>query len=192
MGDAGLQPEVPPRSISAAVDGSQPPAPAKRNPKLPHKHPLELYSRAGAFHCDGCRRWSRRLPDKRRYRCTQGCDFDLCHDCVITNTPGEEKNEEKNEIVETNQPGVIPRSISARIQELKPAETIMRRMVPLAGKIDHEHPLYPNNYKSGHWFCDGCRRSSRTNPDMNKFRYSCTQGCPFELCKDCYARRPFS
>jgi hypothetical protein len=49
---------------------------------LPHPHPLEQSSPAGAaWGCDGCSKWSTDHPNLLRNRCTMGCDFDLCQHC---------------------------------------------------------------------------------------------------------------
>lgn len=54
-----------------------------REDKLAHEHPLKLhYPSTSAWVCDGCCRQSRAFPDMRQYKCTLGCDFDLCHQCL--------------------------------------------------------------------------------------------------------------
>jgi nucleoredoxin len=46
----------------------------------PHEHPLESKEDAsGNWGCDGCGRSGRECT--KRYRCTQGCDFDFCDEC---------------------------------------------------------------------------------------------------------------
>jgi len=50
-------------------------------PTLPpskHEHPLEKKEGGGGWGCDGC---GESGEGKERYRCTQGCDYDLCGDC---------------------------------------------------------------------------------------------------------------
>lgn len=162
--------------------------------QLPHKHPMELCTGKLAtshFYCDACKRWSRRLGDKRRYRCSMGCDFDLCHGCFTGSGP-----EETNDAGE--QPAFAPRSISAPIEKLpraKVPERILSAMVashPIKGRLDHEHALVPSTNVVVHWSCDGCSRTSRRHRDMLDVRYLCGQGCNFDLCSECYARRPFS
>ena len=57
-----------------------------------HKHPLgpDRASKRKKFFCDNCNRKSR-----ERYRCTEGCDFDLCLSCFdrLTKSTGEEEEE---------------------------------------------------------------------------------------------------
>lgn len=47
------------------------------SPPTPHEHPLELITRGG-WGCDGCNQDG---EGKKRFRCTQGCDFDYCEEC---------------------------------------------------------------------------------------------------------------
>jgi nucleoredoxin len=50
-------------------------------PTLPpskHEHPLEQKKGGGGWGCDGC---GASGEGKERYRCAQGCDYDLCGDC---------------------------------------------------------------------------------------------------------------
>jgi len=50
-------------------------------PSLPpskHEHPVEQSERATGWGCDGC---GQSGEGKVRFRCTQGCDFDLCGEC---------------------------------------------------------------------------------------------------------------
>eukprot|EP00932_Pfiesteria_piscicida_P007779 SRR837773.17986.p2 GENE.SRR837773.17986~~SRR837773.17986.p2 ORF type:complete len:484 (-),score=259.31 SRR837773.17986:84-1499(-) len=48
-------------------------------PPSKHEHPLEEKPEAGAgWGCDGC---GQAGAGKKRFRCTQGCDFDFCGDC---------------------------------------------------------------------------------------------------------------
>mmetsp|Transcript_85210 Transcript_85210/g.237891 ORF Transcript_85210/g.237891 Transcript_85210/m.237891 type:complete len:232 (+) Transcript_85210:52-747(+) len=59
-----------------------------------HKHPLEfvthckksgiLLSRVH-WRCDGCGTRNRTRPGIQRYRCTRGCNFDLCDSCINAN-----------------------------------------------------------------------------------------------------------
>jgi len=44
-----------------------------------HEHPLEKSDRESGWGCDGC---GQSGAGKDRYRCTQGCDFDFCGDCM--------------------------------------------------------------------------------------------------------------
>lgn len=43
-----------------------------------HPHTLRIVGSGNMWRCDGCRR---QAPTIQRYRCTQGCDFDLCDNC---------------------------------------------------------------------------------------------------------------
>mmetsp|Transcript_58787 Transcript_58787/g.164102 ORF Transcript_58787/g.164102 Transcript_58787/m.164102 type:complete len:676 (-) Transcript_58787:129-2156(-) len=47
--------------------------------KVPHEHPQVLTSLAATWACDGCNRPGEEAS--QRYRCTAGCDFDLCESC---------------------------------------------------------------------------------------------------------------
>jgi len=47
-------------------------------PPAEHEHPLELSDRSSGWGCDGC---GQSGEGKDRFRCTQGCDYDLCGDC---------------------------------------------------------------------------------------------------------------
>jgi len=53
-----------------------------------HEHPLEEKDVAGNWGCDGCN--CSGASASKRYRCSQGCDFDLCDAC-------HKKSEEKQE-----------------------------------------------------------------------------------------------
>jgi len=58
-------------------------------PALPlplHEHPLEK-KEGGNWGCDGCQQSG---AGKKRYRCTQGCDFDFCGECYEKANSGEE------------------------------------------------------------------------------------------------------
>jgi len=51
-------------------------------PSLPpakHEHPLEERPSAGGWGCDGCN--CSGASSEKRFRCSQGCDFDLCATC---------------------------------------------------------------------------------------------------------------
>jgi len=48
-------------------------------PPSPHEHPLEKKEPSGGWGCDGCS--GAGTADKERYRCSEGCDFDLCGEC---------------------------------------------------------------------------------------------------------------
>jgi len=47
-------------------------------PPSKHEHPLEKKDQVTGWGCDGC---SKSGEGKDRYRCTAGCDFDLCGEC---------------------------------------------------------------------------------------------------------------
>jgi len=46
-----------------------------------HDHTLAPSTRSACWTCDGCERHSKKCPDMQRYRCSEGCDFDLCNAC---------------------------------------------------------------------------------------------------------------
>ncbi len=46
-----------------------------------HRHRMEIVHRSSGWHCDGCRKSSRRDQLTARYRCVAGCDFDYCKTC---------------------------------------------------------------------------------------------------------------
>lgn len=46
-----------------------------------HEHPLERTDMDAAWQCDGCARDNGTYTGMVRYRCSKGCDFDLCHEC---------------------------------------------------------------------------------------------------------------
>jgi hypothetical protein len=71
-------PNTPATNTAAGAAGS----PAMMSPVvLPHPHPLEESSPVGTWGCDSCQKWSKDHPGLQRYRCTMGCDFDLCQIC---------------------------------------------------------------------------------------------------------------
>eukprot|EP00931_Biecheleriopsis_adriatica_P102676 TRINITY_DN77615_c0_g1_i1.p1 TRINITY_DN77615_c0_g1~~TRINITY_DN77615_c0_g1_i1.p1 ORF type:complete len:436 (+),score=52.32 TRINITY_DN77615_c0_g1_i1:64-1371(+) len=57
-------------------------------PREPHPHLLEACNRRGAWRCDECGRHSFMSSKLRCYRCTEGCDFDLCGSCYDAGNPG--------------------------------------------------------------------------------------------------------
>lgn len=54
----------------------------KRMSLITHPHPLASSSDTNSWMCDQCKRASNQNPGMYRYRCPQGCDFDLCGDCL--------------------------------------------------------------------------------------------------------------
>ena len=46
-----------------------------------HQHRLALIQRNSGWNCDVCRRSGSSSPQGRRYRCTEGCDWDMCGEC---------------------------------------------------------------------------------------------------------------
>mmetsp|Transcript_5192 Transcript_5192/g.8144 ORF Transcript_5192/g.8144 Transcript_5192/m.8144 type:complete len:447 (+) Transcript_5192:37-1377(+) len=49
--------------------------------RMPHPHPVEVCNRGTNFFCDVCNKEQLELGAKKRFRCSQGCDYDLCEDC---------------------------------------------------------------------------------------------------------------
>eukprot|EP00045_Choanoeca_perplexa_P018473 m.292787 g.292787 ORF g.292787 m.292787 type:complete len:4258 (-) comp17829_c0_seq1:6294-19067(-) len=57
-----------------------------RHPK--HQHPLVKCQRESGWNCDGsCGHRSSRGPARSRYRCRDGCDYDLCGQCMAEVLP---------------------------------------------------------------------------------------------------------
>lgn len=49
--------------------------------QVQHEHPMERTGMDAAWQCDGCARDNVTHAEMVRFRCSEGCDFDLCQQC---------------------------------------------------------------------------------------------------------------
>ena len=73
---------TPPPICQKAAEAAAAASPTPPGPQLEHhpshRHPLQLSDRTSGWRCDVC---SQGGSGSRRYRCTRGCDYDVCGSC---------------------------------------------------------------------------------------------------------------
>jgi len=79
----GNEPQWGKDGIAQKADGAGADAAGARGGTHPqHAHRVEVTDRASAWNCDICRQRGGKMPDSLpRYRCTEGCDWDVCASC---------------------------------------------------------------------------------------------------------------
>ena len=142
-------------------------------PVCDHPHALKRSSLASRWRCDGCRALF--VPETNavpRFRCLDGCDYDLCTRCVTRQRldllpvdqfiNGDHSNSSNN-------------SSMTATRELQ-----LEEMVSVTG---HPHAL-KRSLLISRWICDVCRGLS--DPDLTPAtRFRCLDGCDYDLCCDC-------
>lgn len=119
IAEAKAQGEESPRVAFSIVTESEGIAPRLRGmmsmPALApaeHEHPLEKSDRTSGWGCDGC---GQSGEGKDRYRCTQGCDYDLCGDCLEKQKAGKVVVEPKLMIVDIPDNGAFYEGVEGTV-----------------------------------------------------------------------------
>lgn len=115
--------------------------------------------------CDGCRQSSVINPARlrERWRCTQGCNYDLCAEC----------RQRRKALLDS------AGCFGGDAPKLTVSSPSMQRAV----SCGHDFAVLNN---AGNWFCDSCKKNSYTNAKRLQVRYRCAAGCKVDLCQACH------
>ena len=131
-----------------------------------HKHTLGLYQQQQQQHshrwvCDGCNakfKGEIQAGAALRFRCTRGCDFDMCHRCVSGDLRF-----------------MVPRPYP-------PAPHSASDTVVVAGGHGCCLEVLDRGGTGAQWICDLCEHTF----EAEVCRLHCARGCDWDACRECW------
>eukprot|EP01094_Clydonella_sp_ATCC50884_P006912 TRINITY_DN160_c0_g1_i1.p1 TRINITY_DN160_c0_g1~~TRINITY_DN160_c0_g1_i1.p1 ORF type:complete len:361 (-),score=45.55 TRINITY_DN160_c0_g1_i1:85-1167(-) len=173
---------------------------------IAHPHGIVKTEKSTHWTCDTCRVGSTRSRQLVRWRCKEGCDWDMCGSCVQEAVDAcSSSTTARNPLPQLPHAHALAatsnadrrwrcntcrkvHSAGAKSYICLPCDFDVCPRCFLSGKkpmqvgIAHRHGIVKTE-KSTHWTCDTCRVGSTRSRQLVRWR--CKEGCDWDMCGSC-------